>query len=102
MQEPCGKGLAIHANPESYAGGGNTVGEALTESRNGRVATGTQLVFNLLVPCLNWKKKLAASRFRHHPGCYKRRQLTAVRSSSYRRFLCLNRARWLLSQNIHA
>jgi RNA-directed DNA polymerase len=37
MKEPYGKGLAIHTNPESCAGGGNTAGEALTGAHAGRV-----------------------------------------------------------------
>jgi hypothetical protein len=30
MKEPRGKGIANHPGPESCAGGGNTMGEALT------------------------------------------------------------------------
>ena len=37
MKEPYGKGLAIHTNPESCAGCGNTAGEALTGAHAGRV-----------------------------------------------------------------
>jgi len=37
MKESYGEGIANHAGPESCAGGGNCVGEALTGVRAGRV-----------------------------------------------------------------
>ncbi len=37
MKESYGEGVATHTSPESCAGGGNTVGEALTGVRAGRV-----------------------------------------------------------------
>jgi len=37
MKESYGEGVATHTSPESCAGGGNSVGEALTGVRAGRV-----------------------------------------------------------------
>ena len=36
MKEPYGKGLATHPGPESCAGHGNMVGEALTRAHAGQ------------------------------------------------------------------
>ena len=59
MKEPHRKGIANHPDPESCAGGGNTVGEALTGAHAGRVLS-REREFNFQVPrsCLEPKATL--------------------------------------------
>ena len=50
MQEPHKKGVAIHLDFESCAGGGNIAGEALTEAHAGRVFS-SEIITSACRPC---------------------------------------------------
>jgi hypothetical protein len=55
MKEPHKKGVAIHLDFESCAGGGNIAGEALTEAHAGRVFS-SEINFPACRPCSDMGK----------------------------------------------
>ena len=50
MKEPYGKGLATRPGPESWAGHGNMMGEALTRVRAGQPLS-FEIIFSACRPC---------------------------------------------------
>ncbi len=52
MKEPYRKGLAIHLDPESCAGGGNIAGEALTGGNAGQLLSSEISFCSACRPCL--------------------------------------------------